>query len=59
VASIRSKSHFRSTPVRIWPVVLVIVALVLVAGGIALAVFEPRPAIQHFEVTVPSDRFAR
>jgi hypothetical protein len=39
--------------------VMVFIALVLVAGGLLLAFFEPHPPMQHFEVAVPSDRFAR
>jgi hypothetical protein len=35
------------------------IALVLMAGGLLLVVFEPRPPMRHFEVAVPSDRFAR
>jgi hypothetical protein len=31
-----------------------------VAGGLmALAVFEPRPPLKHFEVPVPNERLAR
>jgi hypothetical protein len=45
--------------VRLGPVA-VIVVLCLVAGGLmALAVFEPRPPLKHFEVPVPNERFAR
>jgi len=43
----------------VWPMVIAFVALVLVAGGLFLALFQPRPPMQHFEVTVPNDRFAR
>jgi hypothetical protein len=39
--------------------VIVVVVLVLVGAGLLLALFQPRPAVRHFEVTVPSDRFAR
>lgn len=39
--------------------VIAFVALVLVTGGLFLALFQPRPPMQHFEVTVPNDRFAR
>ena len=40
---------------------LLIVAGVCVAaiGLLALAVVEPRPPVKHFEVPVPSERFAR
>jgi len=55
----RSKSHMHLPAVRLGPVA-VIVVLCLVAGGLmALAVFEPRPPLKHFEVPVPNDRFAR
>jgi len=59
VPPIRSKVHFRTAPVKVWPMVIAFVALVLVAGGLFLALFQPRPPMQHFEVTVPNDRFAR
>jgi hypothetical protein len=45
--------------VRLAPLV-VIVVLCLVAGGLAaLALFEPRPPLKHFEVPVPNERLAR
>jgi hypothetical protein len=40
-------------------VVVAIVVLVLVGGGAFLVLFEPRPPLQHFEVTVSNDRLAR
>jgi hypothetical protein len=42
----------------VWPLVVALVVLTLVGGGVFLAVFEPRPPLQHFEVTIPNDRFA-
>ena len=38
---------------------LAVVILVLVGGLVALAMIEPRPPLKHFEVPVPSERFAR
>jgi hypothetical protein len=43
----------------VWPLVVAIVVLVLVGGGAFLVLFEPRPPLQHFEVTVSNDRLAR
>ena len=59
VPSIRSENHFRVSTPRVWPLVVAIVVLVLVGGGAFLILFQPRPPLQHFEVTVPNDRFAR
>jgi hypothetical protein len=39
--------------------VAVVIVGVLIAGLVALAVIEPRPPMRHFEVPVPSERFAR
>ncbi len=39
-------------------IVVILVGLVI-AGLVALAVIEPRPPLRHFEVPVPSERFAR
>ena len=44
---------------KLGPVVAVTVVALLVAGLVALAVIEPRPPVRHFEVPVPSERFAR
>jgi hypothetical protein len=55
----RSRNHFRVPTLRLGPVVAVIVIALLIAGLVALAVIEPRPQLRHFEVPVPSDRFAR
>jgi len=40
-------------------VVAVVVIALLIGGLVALAVIEPRPQVRHFEVPVPSERFAR
>lgn len=44
---------------KIGPAVMLVLVLLLVAGVVALAVIEPRPPVRHFEVPVPSERFAR
>jgi hypothetical protein len=55
----RSRNHFRVPTLRLGPVVAVVVVSLLIAGLVALAVIEPRPPLRHFEVPVPSERFAR
>jgi len=55
----RSRNHFRVPALRLGPVVAVVVALLLIGGLVALAVVEPRPPLKHFEMPVPSERFAR
>jgi hypothetical protein len=55
----RSKNRFAVPAMKIGPVVILVVALLLIAGVVALAVIEPRPPVRHFEVPVPSERFAR
>lgn len=55
----RSRNHFRVPTLKLGPVVVAVVILLLVGGIAALAVIEPRPLLKHFEVTVPSERFAR
>jgi len=55
----RSRNHFRVPTLKLGPVIAAVVVLVLVGGLVALAVIEPRPPIKHFEVPVPSERFAR
>ena len=55
----RSRSHFRVPTVKLWPVVIVVLAVVVVGGLAALALIEPRPPVQHFQVTVPNERFSR
>jgi len=55
----RSKGHSLPSSSRLVPLVAVaVVCLVLIAVA-ALALFEPRPPVKHFEVPVPSERFAR
>jgi hypothetical protein len=44
---------------RLGPLLMVVVVCLAVVGLAALAVFEPRPPVKHFEVPVPSERFAR
>ena len=44
---------------RLGPVLIVVAVLLVVIGLAALVVFEPRPPTRHFEVPVPSERFAR
>jgi hypothetical protein len=44
---------------RLGPLLIVVAACLVVVGLAALAVLEPRPPIRHFEVPVPSERFAR
>jgi len=55
----RSRNHFRVPTLKLGPVIAAVVVLVLVGGLVALAVIEPRPPVRHFEVPVPSERFAR
>jgi hypothetical protein len=55
----RSRHRFSVPTLKIGPVIAVVVVCLLVAGLVALAVIEPRPPLRHFEVPVPSDRFAR
>jgi hypothetical protein len=54
---------FRSKPqlptFRLGPFLIVLVVCVVAIGLAALAVFEPRPPVRHFEVPVPNERFAR
>jgi hypothetical protein len=55
----RSRHRFTVPTLKIGPVIAVVVVCLLVAGLVALAVIEPRPPVRHFEVPVPSERFAR
>lgn len=55
----RSRSHFRVPTLKLGPIVFFVVACLLVAGVVALVVFEPRPPLRHFEVPVPNERFSR
>jgi hypothetical protein len=54
---------FRSKPslpsFRLVPLLIVVVVGLVAIGLAALVVFEPRPSVRHFEVPVPSERFAR
>lgn len=59
VPMFRSRNHFRVPTLKLGPVIAAVVVLVLVGGLVALAVIEPRPPLKHFEVPVPSERFAR
>ncbi len=55
----RSKGHSLPSSSRLLPLLAIaVVCLVLIAVA-ALAVFEPSPPVRHFEVPVPSERFAR
>ncbi len=55
----RSRNRFAVPTLKIGPVIFVVVLCLLIAGLVALAVIEPRPPQRHFEVPVPSERFAR
>jgi hypothetical protein len=55
----RSRNRFSVPTVKLGPLVVVIVVSLVIAGLVALAVVEPRPPLRHFEVPVPSERFAR
>ena len=59
VPMFRSRNHFRVPTLKLGPAMVAVVILVLVGGLVALAVIEPRPQLKHFEVPVPSERFAR
>jgi len=49
-----------SLPTFRWlPFLIVLVVSVVIVGLVALAVLEPRPPTRHFEVPIPSERFAR
>jgi hypothetical protein len=55
----RSRSHFRVPTLKLTPVIVFVLACLLIGGMVALTVIEPRPAMRHFEVPIPSERFAR
>ena len=55
----RSRSHFRVPTLKLGPVIVAVAAILLIGGLVALAVIEPRPPLRHFEVPIPSERFAR
>ncbi|MBS0523626.1 MAG: hypothetical protein JSS04_08325 [Proteobacteria bacterium] len=44
---------------RLGPFLIFLVICVVALGVAALAIFEPRPPVKHFEVPVPSERFSR
>jgi len=45
--------------VRLGPLAIIVVLCLVAAGLVALAIFEPRPPLKHFEVPVPNERLAR
>jgi hypothetical protein len=53
----RSKSQLPTF--RLVPLLIVMAVCLAVVGLFALAVFEPRPPVKHYEVPVPNERFAR
>ena len=55
----RSRSHFRVPTLKVGPVIVAVAAILVIGGLVALAVIEPRPPLRHFEVPIPSERFAR
>jgi hypothetical protein len=55
----RSRNRLSVPALKIGTAVMLVLVLLLVAGVVALAVIEPRPPVRHFEVPVPSERFAR
>jgi hypothetical protein len=59
LALFRSRSHFRVPTFRIGPVIIVLVAMLLLVGLVALVVIEPRPPLRQFEVPVTNERPAR
>jgi len=55
----RSRYHFRVPTLKPGPVIFLALVCLVVGGLVALAVIEPRPALKHFEVPVPNERFSR
>ena len=55
----RSKSRLQLPAVRLGPLAVIVVLCLVMGGLVALAVFEPRPPLKHFEVPVPNERLAR
>lgn len=55
----RSRSHLQLPAVRPGPLAVIVVLCLVLAGLVALAVFEPGPSLKHFEVPVPNERLAR
>ena len=48
----RSRNHFRMPTLKLGPIIVFVVAVVLLGGLTLLAVVEPQPTVQHFEVPV-------
>jgi hypothetical protein len=48
----RSRNHFRVPALKLWPVVIFVLAVVVIGGLVMLAVVEPTPPMKHFEVPV-------
>jgi hypothetical protein len=48
----RSRNHFRVPTLKIWPVVMFVLAAVVIGGLAVLAVADPAPPVKHFEVPV-------
>jgi hypothetical protein len=59
LALFRSRSHFRVPTFKVGPFLLVVVAVLLIVGLVALVVLEPRPPLRQFEVPVTNERPAR
>jgi hypothetical protein len=55
----RSKGHSLPSSSRLVPLMIAVVVCLVLIGLAALALLEPRPPVKHFEVPVPSERFAR
>jgi hypothetical protein len=55
----RSRYHFRLPSFRLGPLLVLALICLIVGGLAALAIFEPRPRLKHFEVPVPNERFSR
>jgi len=55
----RSKSYLQLPALRLGPLLIIVAVLVVLCGLVALAVFEPRPPLKHFEVPVPNERLSR
>jgi hypothetical protein len=57
VPLIRSRTQLPSF--RPGPLLIFLAVGLVVLGGAALLIFEPRPPVKHYEVPVTSERFAR
>ena len=55
----RSKGHSLPSSSRLVPLTIAVVVCLVLISLAALALLEPRPPVKHFEVPVPSERFAR